>query len=105
MWKSLIITLVFAATAYSQDTVWIESPRLVNLRQSSEKTLNACLEVGRALNVALHRISVTAPKGNISHEDATSLDTIIVNPQKEINFTSDIKNEYLKTLQDYFDAL
>jgi hypothetical protein len=103
MWKSLIITIIFAASAYAQDTVWIESPRLVNLRQSSEKTLTACVEVGHALHSALHRISETAPKENIS--DITSLDTIIVNQEAEINFTNEIKNEYIKTLHDYFDAL
>ena len=105
MWKGLIISLIFAASVYAQDTVWIESPRLVNLRATSEKTLTACIEVGHALRNALYRISQTDPKNSVSADDATSLDTIIVNQEVEINFPSEIKKDYIKTLHDYFDAL
>src|SRR4051794_6682726 len=105
MWKSVIVSLLIAASAYSQDTVWIESPRVVNLRTSSEKTITACTEVGHALRSALHRVSQTQPKKNITVGEVTSLDTIIVNQEIEIAVTADIRNEYIKTLHDYFDAL
>ena len=107
MWKSLVILLCFAVTkiAFAQDTVWIESPRLVTMRETNEKTLNACLEVATVLRSAYFRIQHSAPKKNIADNLVTSLDTIIGNEDAEIIITTHAKKEYLDKLKDYFAAL
>src|SRR5690242_16910797 len=107
MLKSVVILLCFAAVtiAKAQDTVWIESPRLVNTRQASEKTVKACTEVADVLRSAYFRIQHSTPKKNIDSNIVTSLDTIIGNEDAEIILSDEAKKEYLGKLKEYFAAL
>src|SRR5690348_8320923 len=107
MYKKLIIAIMlcFITEAWAQDTVWIESPRLVNERKASEKTLQACTEVATAFGSAFSRIQHSNPRKNISPNQITSLDTIIADDDVPIVLSEQAKKEYIEKLNKYFAVL
>jgi hypothetical protein len=91
----------FSQVLLAQDTVWIDCPRLVNLRKTSEERMNKCVEASGILHNALLRIWHTPEKKSAS-EEVTPLDDILSDEKTEIVLTSSTKKAYIKEIQSQF---